>query len=293
MRLSHFALALTILLLALTGYLFYQGKLDRDKFAKLEDRMNASEAGTATMGERVSQIERAVGLDPDSVQRAQEREVLLAERELIDKKIGQMGEAVAAPRPSPVPGVGSAPQPPAPLPPLSQPANGNLAAGSATSPNSTGLTQPQGANPGSLPPLGAPNQGPGISSAPAAPASVQPVGNEGGGASASPQPKGPSVVVSDLPDLTPMQQQVKNSGALGKVEHYNGEWAFAVLDFGGDTGVEPGDIFAIRREHFVVAQVKVSEVKDGQTIANLVSGTLQQGMKIQPGDEVIQKPMLP
>ncbi len=92
-------------------------------------------------------------------------------------------------------------------------------------------------------------------------------------------------------ELTPMQQKVKNAGAIGAVVHFDAQWAFVVVGVGSERGIKVGDSFAVRRDHFVIARVEISEVKEGQSIANLVPDSLEPGMVIQSGDEIIHNPL--
>ena len=260
MKLTHVALALTILLFALTGYLFYQGRLDRKKVTTLETRLEESATQNAEVGDRIKAIENRVGIDSRDVsQRAKERDVLLAEQKLISERITELA--------SDDPGASATLPDPAALAPLTDP--GTIAAASDS--------------PSALPSLAPPSN-----LVPEPVASDEAAGSQ---VAAPIKPKGPSVIMPTEPDLTPMQQKVKNAGAIGKVNHYDTEWAFAVIDAGSESGIEVGDEFSVRRNHYVIGKLKVREVNAGQAIANLVPGTLEKGMTVQQGDAIIHNPL--
>jgi hypothetical protein len=264
MKLNHLALALTVVLFALTGYLFYVGQLDRKRFASIEGRVEEGERRQSAIGGRVENVERAVGIDPSEAAAEQiERELLLAERDIIDSRIGQLeGESIAS-----------------------------LDADSAGGSVGSGVA---GGEDDSLPPLGS-----GSSAVDAdrsvglepPPLNLLPQGTLPGGEGLLSASSSFSSAISGESDLTPMQRKVKNAGSIGVVEHYDSEWAFVVIGAGTEAGVEEGDRFAVRRSHYVVCSVEVSEVKEGQAIANLVPGSLDPGMEVLAGDEIIHSPL--
>lgn len=267
MKLNHLALALTVVLFALTGYLFYQGQLDRKHVSDIEGRVDVGERRQSALGGRVETVERAVGIDPVEAAAEQvERELLLAEREIIDHRIGQIeGEED-----------------------LSSLGNKGTSVGGAVEGGTGGRVRDD-----SLPPLEIASNGGGFELE-RPPLNLIPEGSLPGGDGDGLSPAlafSSQSGLSGEPELTPMQRKVKNAGSIGVVEHYDSEWAFVVIGAGTEAGLKVGDRFAVRRNYYLICSVEVSEVKQGQTIANLVSGTLEPGMEVQAGDEIIHSPL--
>lgn len=64
---------------------------------------------------------------------------------------------------------------------------------------------------------------------------------------------------------------------------------FIVLDEGSNKGLMPGDRFAIRRGTAIIARIVVGDtVRETQCVANVVPRSLVTGIIIRPGDEVIK-----
>lgn len=248
MKLTHIALALTIVLFALTGYLFYQGQLDRKRFAGIEAKLDENSQKQNVFGGRVENVEKAVGIDPAEAEEQLEREVLLTEREIISRRIDELtggvqdgaGTLLPSDTPGPLPAIGTEGE---------EGLIGGVPSNLVPDDGSSSQSSPPGTRRGVLSPVGA------------------------------------------VPELSPMQQKVKNAGSIGAVEHFDPQWAFVVMNVGSEGGLKEGDKFSVRRDHFVVGQVKVTEVKKGQAIANLIPESLEPGMNIQPGDEIIQIPL--
>lgn len=90
--------------------------------------------------------------------------------------------------------------------------------------------------------------------------------------------------------LTPTQLKIKEAPAIAKIQQYLPDQGFAVLDAGSARGLKPGQTFAVRRGHFIVAsKIEIGEtVEESEAIAGVNASSLQPGETLKPGDEVIK-----
>ena len=93
-------------------------------------------------------------------------------------------------------------------------------------------------------------------------------------------------------ELTDVQRKIRDAASIGEVANVQDELGFAVINAGKAAGIEPNMQFAIRRNVFIVGKVQVESVEDANScIVNIVQGSVQPGLKIQPGDTVIAYPI--
>jgi hypothetical protein len=92
---------------------------------------------------------------------------------------------------------------------------------------------------------------------------------------------------SEVPLLTPLQRRVKDSPAVGKVKEAVAEQGFVALDVGSKSGLKKGLKLDLRREASIVGRVTVTDVEESESIADLDLKSIPEGVKIQPGDELI------
>ena len=93
-------------------------------------------------------------------------------------------------------------------------------------------------------------------------------------------------------ELTEVQKKIRDAASIGEVSHVQDDLGFAVINAGKSAGIEPQMQFAIRRDVFIVGKVLVDSVEDANSsIVNIVQGSVQPGLKIQPGDTVIAFPI--
>lgn len=90
--------------------------------------------------------------------------------------------------------------------------------------------------------------------------------------------------------LTPLALKIKAMPSIGSVIEANADWGILSFDAGSDSGVASGMPFAVRREHYIIAQVKVQTAEAGKSIADIV-GKVAEGMQIQAGDDIISYPV--
>jgi hypothetical protein len=93
-------------------------------------------------------------------------------------------------------------------------------------------------------------------------------------------------------ELTEVQKKIRDAASIGEVAQVHDDAGFAIINAGRSAGIEPKMQFAIRRNVFIVGKVLVDHVEDADTsIVNIVQGSVQPGLKIQPGDTVIAFPI--
>jgi hypothetical protein len=90
--------------------------------------------------------------------------------------------------------------------------------------------------------------------------------------------------------LTDMQRKIKEAPAIATIQRYLPDQGFAVLDAGTARGLKSGQMYAVRRGHFIVAkQIEIGEtVEENEAIAGVNASSLPTGETLKPGDEVIK-----
>lgn len=83
------------------------------------------------------------------------------------------------------------------------------------------------------------------------------------------------------------EQKTLVHGLEGEILAVNQAWNFAVLSLGDKQGVVANAEMIVQRAGEMIARVKISSVQPKQSIADIVPGTLQKNMRVQPGDKVI------
>jgi hypothetical protein len=89
------------------------------------------------------------------------------------------------------------------------------------------------------------------------------------------------------------EKQIKEAAAVGKVSAFNADWGFVQIDAGKDRNIKEGSKFAVRRGVSIVGYVKVTEVNDKTSIAELTSRNefSETARKPKPGDDLITWPL--
>ena len=89
------------------------------------------------------------------------------------------------------------------------------------------------------------------------------------------------------------EKLIRNAPAAGKVIAFNTEWGFVQIDAGKNRNISAGTRFAVRRGVSIVGYVKVTEVSDKMSIAELTSRNefSETARKPKPGDDVISWPI--
>jgi hypothetical protein len=90
------------------------------------------------------------------------------------------------------------------------------------------------------------------------------------------------------PPMTPRQRMVSAAPTLAKVTEYQKEFGFVVINAGSKRKLEKDMIFSIRRGGAIIGRIKVTEVSDEGSVADLPVDTVPVGVTIEVGDEVIQ-----
>jgi len=73
----------------------------------------------------------------------------------------------------------------------------------------------------------------------------------------------------------------------GRILAVNQAWNFVVLNIGNRNGIESNSEFLVRRGTTLIGKVRITTVEPANSIADIVPGSLKQGLSIQPGDDVI------
>ncbi len=91
-----------------------------------------------------------------------------------------------------------------------------------------------------------------------------------------------------------MQREVKAykdqtvaNGLSGKILAYNPGWNFVVLSIGDRQGLKANAQMIIMRGNQAIGKVKVTSVEPGNSIADIVPGSIAKGVFVQPGDRVV------
>lgn len=108
-----------------------------------------------------------------------------------------------------------------------------------------------------------------------------------GGLAGSP-PVAPATLPAP-PPLTPMQQKVLAMPAIAKVKEFHKNEGFAIIDAGSAKQITAGMKFDLRRKHFLVGRITVSDtIEDGEAVADVDPKSIPEGVSPEAGDEVIQ-----
>jgi hypothetical protein len=94
--------------------------------------------------------------------------------------------------------------------------------------------------------------------------------------------------LSPPPPTTPRQRMIAAAPVLAKVTEYQKEFGFVVINAGSKRKLEKDMTFAIRRGSAIIGRIKVTEVNDEGSVADLPVDTVPAGVIIEVGDEVIQ-----
>jgi len=92
-------------------------------------------------------------------------------------------------------------------------------------------------------------------------------------------------------ELSPLQEKIKSAIALAEVAGVNDEWGFVTINAGSNQMVEPGIVFAIRRDTYIVGRIKVDTVENDSAVANIEPNSMAPGFRIEAGDSVISYPI--
>lgn len=95
---------------------------------------------------------------------------------------------------------------------------------------------------------------------------------------------------SALRDNSAASQAVGLAPKVAQVQRYDFDYNFVVLNAGLDKGLKQGQALAVRRAKEIVAQVSITRVDDNTSVAEVVSGTVPEGVKIEEGDDIIALP---
>jgi cell shape-determining protein MreC len=90
--------------------------------------------------------------------------------------------------------------------------------------------------------------------------------------------------------LSPMALKIKATPAIGKVIGTSADWGFITVNAGSESGIQAGMKCAVRRDHYIIAQVMVDITEPNRATAN-ITGSVAEGMQIMEGDDMIAYPV--
>ncbi len=83
------------------------------------------------------------------------------------------------------------------------------------------------------------------------------------------------------------QTAIGRAGIRGTVLAVNQAYNFVVLNLGGRQGVEPNAEMLVLRDGTLIGKIRISSVEPSTAIGDVLTGTLQRGVQVQPGDVVV------
>ncbi len=119
---------------------------------------------------------------------------------------------------------------------------------------------------------------------------------EGNGTGASPAlfPKGGGAAsATERGVKDEYERKIASAPVVGKVVEFNSKWGFVQIDAGKNRNISNGTKFAVRRGAMIVGYVKVTEVTENTTIAELTSRNefSETALKPKLGDDIINWPL--
>lgn len=93
--------------------------------------------------------------------------------------------------------------------------------------------------------------------------------------------------------LSAEEQRTRAAPAIARVREYDPDWHFVVLDGGKERNIAPGTQLAVRRGHQILGLIRVDEVEENESVAELQGNWRvdAQGPKPQKGDDVVTYPL--
>lgn len=76
-------------------------------------------------------------------------------------------------------------------------------------------------------------------------------------------------------------------GVRGTVLAVNQAYNFVVLNLGGRQGVEANSEMLVLRSGTLIGRIRISSVEPSSAIGDIITGSLDRGVQVQPGDTVI------
>lgn len=83
------------------------------------------------------------------------------------------------------------------------------------------------------------------------------------------------------------RENIVTSNLRGRVVAVNPGWNFVILSVGDRQGARVGATLLVTRGGQNVARVRITSVEPGQSVADVVPGSMARGQTVQPGDAVV------
>jgi len=95
------------------------------------------------------------------------------------------------------------------------------------------------------------------------------------------------------PELSQAEIRVRDAPAIAQIREYDSDWHFVVLDGGEERNIKEGTQLAVRRGHSILGLIKVDEVLEQESVAELQGDWRAdtQAPKPRRGDDVITYPL--
>jgi len=77
------------------------------------------------------------------------------------------------------------------------------------------------------------------------------------------------------------------AGVHGTVLAYNQAYNFVVLNLGARNGVEQNSEMLVLRDGTLIGKIRISSVEPATAIGDIITNSLERGVQVQPGDNVI------
>ena len=71
-----------------------------------------------------------------------------------------------------------------------------------------------------------------------------------------------------------------------RIRSVDNNWGFVVIDAGNRSGVTSGAVLDVKRNGEVIGQVRVTNVEQSRAVADILKGSLTEGITVQVGDSV-------
>lgn len=83
------------------------------------------------------------------------------------------------------------------------------------------------------------------------------------------------------------QTAAGRAGVRGTILAVNQAYNFVVLNLGGRQGVEANSEMLVLRDGTLIGKIRVSSVEPSTAIGDIITGSLERGVQVQPGDIVV------
>jgi hypothetical protein len=83
------------------------------------------------------------------------------------------------------------------------------------------------------------------------------------------------------------ENQLQRPGVTGRILAVNPGWNFVVLNIGDRQGLMTNSPLLVTRDGEPIAKVRVTSIETSKAIADVIPGSVREGVTVQPGDRVV------